>query len=98
MLSLNKCLNQGCHLVMSVGQYDLGPSTQDDFDIHSLLCATCLIVWMGKSSKKSVLHDVNKLCRTWGEKPPHVLLWEDKFDPWIKTINETIYSVAMTTK
>ena len=46
-----------------------GPSTRADFVVHNLLCATCLIVWTGKSSEnqscttsRKAVHDLEK-CR-----------------------------------
>ena len=56
-----------------------GPSTRDNFVVYNLLCATCLIVWTGKSSEnqscttsRKVVHDLEK------SRP----MFKDKFYPW----------------
>ena len=75
-----------------------GPSTRDDLVVHNLLCATCLIVWTGKSSENQSCTTSRKVVHDLEKSRPMFNFGTTNSIPGVKTTNHTAYFVAMTTR
>ena len=75
-----------------------GPSTRDDFVVHNLLCATCLIVWTGKSSENQLCTISRKVVHDLEKSRPMFYFGTTNSIPGVETTNHTAYFVAMTTR
>ena len=75
-----------------------GPSTRDDFVVHNLLCATCLILWTGKSSENQSCTTSRKVVHDLEKSRPMFYFGTINSIPGVETTNHTAYFVAMTTR
>ena len=66
--------------------------------VHNLLCATCLIVWTGKSSKNQPCTTSRKVVHDLEKSRPMFNFGTTNSIPGVKTTNHTAYVVAMTTR
>ena len=75
-----------------------GPSTRDDFVVHNFLCATCLIVWTGKSSENQSCTTSRKVVHDLEKSRPMFYFGATNSIPGVETANHTAHFVAMTTR
>ena len=75
-----------------------GLSIRDDFVVHNLLCATCLIVWTGKSSESQSCTTSTKVVHDLEKRRPMFHFGMTNSLSGVKTTNHTTYFIAMTTR